>query len=692
MQASCTAEQLARLFGNAYDAVTVAGDVMRELIRSAWPIAAAVVIPVALFVIVQTGYSAREQRRMTEMKALAKSESIIASSDAILSRSIGALEALSTIQALPKGDIPGAYLRASQIKAFHPEWVTVTLTQASDGTELFDLRRPLGVGKLAEHPAPVPKGTLVDRIVREGRGCPCVLLEHSAPGPSGGYVVAVMLSTAPFERLLPRRDDVYEVSGIVTEDGRFIARSLSQAERVGNPGSPFLRAAVASGRPGGIYRGTTLEGFESYSAFARSSLTGWSAHIALGTQFLDGPTRVAFSSLGLAALLSLALAAILVWLAFRRMVEVRRAAERGQQAQKVEALGQLTGGIAHDFNNLLTPIIGALDFLIDRASLDERAKRIANGALASAQRAGKLTAQLLAFSRRQKLEIVPVDVPLLIEEMQPLLEQSVGNDHDVEVALAPDALCVKSDINQLGLALLNLVINARDAMPDGGTIRVESAAAREDGHDIVQIRVTDSGEGMSDEVKRRAAEPFYTTKDLGRGSGLGLAQVFAVMQQSGGSVDIDSRVGRGTTVTMRMPACYETPAPRPRSVAGGLSDSSRPLRLLLVDDDAAVRASIARLFEDEGHIVDSVGDARIALTAIEHCRYDLAIVDFAMPLMDGAKLIREARTLNPDQKFLMVTGYSDSKAVADACPNTPIIRKPFDGQALRALVVELTSD
>ncbi|MCY7339399.1 MAG: response regulator [Sphingomonas bacterium] len=658
---------------------------MRELSRSAWLIAAAVLVPLLLFVVFQSGFAAREQRRTIEATSLAKSEAIIAAADGELARTSGALDALATSDTLVKGDVAGAYRRAKMVAALNPSWVSVLLIQASDGTTLFDLRRPLGAGMLAAMPPSVPRRTDLGQITSDGAGCPCVIVERAAPGPlAGGFIVQVLLSTKPFERLLPPRSE-YEVSAIVTRDGRFVARSLNQAERVGKPGTAYVLKAVASGKTQGIYRGQTFEGFENYTAFNRSRVSGWSAHVALDTKYIDEPARRFFSSMGAAAILSIALAAILVLFALRQVVQGRRIAERGQQAQKLEALGQLTGGIAHDFNNLLTPIVGALDFLISRSALDERARRIANGALSSAQRAGKLTAQLLAFSRRQKLEIAPVNVPSLLAEIEPMLEQSVGAEHPIEMSIDPAAACVRTDLNQLELALLNLVINARDSAPGGGPIRIETAIEGPDDKQIVVIRVTDQGEGMSPETKRRAIEPFYTTKGQGRGSGLGLAQVFAVMQQSGGSVDIDSGVGRGTTVSMRLPACYEVAAPRARpSEVSGVE--LKPLRLLLVDDDAAVRTAIARLFEDDRHIVDSVGDGRIALSAIEHCHYDLVIVDFAMPVMDGAEVIRKARVLKPEQRFLMVTGFADSEAVAAACPDTPVLRKPFDSAALLAMV------
>ena len=663
--------------------------VMRELNRSAWLLASAVLVPMLLFLVFQSGFSAREERRSIEAKAQSTADTTIAAADAVLARAIGALDALSTSDSLRIGDIPSAYRRAREVAALNAEWASVELIDARTGTSLFDLRRPLAARPVMAANKAI--GTVdLQTVEREGAGCPCVAVERSARGPGAGYVLRVLLSTKPFERLLPPRR-AYEVSAIANRDGIFVARSLDQAKRVGRPASTYLRAAVAGGKPSGIYRGITLEGYENYTAFRRSGLSGWTAHVALGSHYIDDPARRFLGSMGAAFLLSLTLAGLLIWFALRQMAQGRRIAERGQQAQKLEALGQLTGGIAHDFNNLLTPIVGALDFLVKRAPLDERGKRIAKGALSSAERAGKLTAQLLAFSRRQKLSVEPVDLPLLMEEIEPLLVQSVGKDHLLDFALDPGATCVRTDLNQLELAVLNLVINARDSSPGGGTIRVVTETAREGAKDIVLIRVVDEGEGMSEEVRRRALEPFFTTKSQGRGSGLGLAQVFGLMEQSGGSVEIETKLGEGTTVTMRLPVCIDPAASRQReTMARKAEPPERVLRLLLVDDDAAVRATLARQLEEHGHNVDSVGDGRIALTAIKYCHYDLVIVDFAMPAMDGAEVIAKARLIRPDQKFLMVTGYADSDAVTAACPDTPVMRKPFDPDLLVGVIADLT--
>ena len=247
---------------------------MRELIRPGWLIAAAVLLPILLFVAVHTGFAAREERRATEANAIARSETVTAAADAILSRTIGALDVLTTIRALPRGDVAGAYLRMRQVKALNPDWVTVTLTRVSDGVELIDLRRALGPGIARPRGPGLSSATRFERIDRGGALCPCVVIERAAPGTAGGYVVAVFLSTKVFERVLPAHRDEFELNAIATRQGNFVARSLAQAKRVGMPGSIHLRNAVRGGETSGIYHGVTLEGVENYTAFTRSRARG----------------------------------------------------------------------------------------------------------------------------------------------------------------------------------------------------------------------------------------------------------------------------------------------------------------------------------------------------------------------------------------------------------------------------------
>ena len=270
--------------------------------------------------------------------------------------------------------------------------------------------------------------------------------------------------------------------------------------------------------------------------------------------------------------------------------------------------------------------------------------------------------------------------------MRDIFRQSVGEAHSVEVDQPEEQLYVLGDLNQLELAVLNLLLNARDASREGETIHITVRAEGTPDDGVVRIAVRDHGTGMDESIRRRAFEPFFTTKSHGSGTGLGLAQVFGMAEQSGGTVDIDSEPGAGATVTITLRRCH--PSDRQAAIFRAPSDRKdrAPLRLLVVDDEPEVRATIVRPLEEAGHIVDAVSDGPTALAAIEQRRFDLIVVDFAMPGMDGAELIRRARLIRQDSRFLMITGYSDSEATASASFDTPILKKPFASEALVAAV------
>jgi signal transduction histidine kinase/ActR/RegA family two-component response regulator len=448
-----------------------------------------------------------------------------------------------------------------------------------------------------------------------------------------------------------------------------------------------VQEAIRGGRSG-IYRSTTWEGFVSYTAFSTSDLSGWSAHIAFSTGLIDSPRWRSLASLLLAALASLALALTLVWYSLRQLAEGRRLQERLQEAQKMEALGQITGGIAHDFNNLLTPIVGGLGLLVRKNDLDPGARRMLESALSAGRRAAKLTGQLLAFSRRQKMAIGPVDLHALFDEIRPLLEQSLGAAITLDVQLAEDASCVASDANQLELALLNLVLNARDAMPDGGAVTIAGRLvppSRGQGA-TVELDVRDTGAGMARNVLRRATEPFFTTKGAGSGTGLGLAQVYGIVRQSGGTLAIDSAPGKGTSVTLSLPACELPPAPAAEAARPAVAAAAAGQRILLCDDDDEVRTFVARVLDDAGYVVESVSDGRSAVQLVRSAPVSLLLVDFAMHGLNGADVTAAARAFRPDLPVLMITGYADTEAVAEQAPGIPVLRKPFEADALLAAV------
>jgi PAS domain S-box-containing protein len=375
--------------------------------------------------------------------------------------------------------------------------------------------------------------------------------------------------------------------------------------------------------------------------------------------------------------------------------ERERAEEALRQAQKMEAVGQLTGGIAHDFNNLLTPVVGGLE-MISRQVEDPRLRRIAEAALESSRRGAKLTGQLLAFSRLQRISMAPVEVNRVIEDMQRILRHTIGAGISVETALDPAAACARCDENQLENAILNLAINARDAMPDGGRLVISTVLTEEAGAPdlapgrYVRISVADTGQGMAPDVLARATEPFFSTKPLGKGTGLGLAQVYGIARQSEGTVRIESREGEGTTVHMLLP--LSAPAAEAASAAQAAAppraEAAQGAHILLVDDDDDVRLFLADALRGLGHDVVACTDGAAALERLEARRPDLLLADFAMPGMNGAELARAARALAPGLPILFVTGYAESDQLEAALGGeaAAVLRKPFSIDDLAHMV------
>jgi PAS domain S-box-containing protein len=390
--------------------------------------------------------------------------------------------------------------------------------------------------------------------------------------------------------------------------------------------------------------------------------------------------------------------------ALRREIDERdRLEETLRQMQRLEAVGQLTSGVAHDFNNLLTVILGNLDFLqrdvggaSDPKTADKAARRIANMKHA-AERGAKLTAQLLAFSRRQRLEAKPIDLNDTVSSMQDLLRSSMGGSVQLELVLKPDLWPALVDQTQLELVILNLAINARDATQVGGVLVIETANAVADAPlrpeeppagEYVVVSVADTGHGMSDAVLARAFEPFFTTKEVGKGSGLGLAQVYGFAKQSGGGVRIETRVGEGTVVKVYLPRNIETSTvaqPVDQHAAPSLVPGSK--RVLVIDDDSAVREISVAFLQDMGcTVVDAgSGGAGLDLLARSSKPFDLVVLDFAMPGMNGAEVARAIAKDFPDLPVLFVTGYADLTALRDVGEDR-IAQKPFDRADLTAKV------
>lgn len=365
------------------------------------------------------------------------------------------------------------------------------------------------------------------------------------------------------------------------------------------------------------------------------------------------------------------------------------------QSRKMEAIGQLTGGIAHDFNNLLQIISGSLDLMSDRVGDDPRLLRLTSNAIGAVRRGKRLTNQLLAFSRLQRLEIRAIDVPRMIEEMRDLLARSIDPSISLTITCEREPYTVLADRVQLELALLNLTLNARDAMPNGGKLMISVSNRHladqegvEDG-EYLAIAVADNGIGMSPEIAQRVFEPFFTTKPIGAGSGLGLSMVFGMTRQSGGTVMLDSTLGSGTTVTIYLRRAGT------RQSSNEIDDSVDPrdveklkgLTLLVVDDEPDVRDVIATIVSDFGCSALQARDGHHALQLIAEHRPSVMIIDFAMPGMNGADVARIALAREPDIRVVFATGFSQSTAIIDVMGSAAIVlRKPFTaGDLARAL-------
>ncbi|HEX9933433.1 MAG TPA: response regulator [Allosphingosinicella sp.] len=377
------------------------------------------------------------------------------------------------------------------------------------------------------------------------------------------------------------------------------------------------------------------------------------------------------------------------------IAERERIEARLVQAQKMEAVGQLTGGIAHDFNNLLTAVVGSLDLLIRRTD-DEKVLRLARNALQAAERGAKLTAQLLAFSRRQRLSPTAVDPNKVVSGMADLLGRAIGTHISIEMRLDPSLWRALADPTQLEVMILNLAINARDAMPAGGRLRIETrnvaevppaVAAELAPGDYVALSVADSGTGMAPDVLARAFEPFFTTKNLGKGTGLGLSQLYGFARQSGGTARIESEVGVGTTVTIYLPRTHAEAQEQPRAVPEKLAD--RSARILVVDDDDGVRKVAAAILEELGFEVLAAASAREALRLLECGAFDLLITDILMPEATGVELARQVREKWPQLPILFASGYADVKTFGEELEDETVLRKPFRIAEVAARIAEM---
>ena len=382
-----------------------------------------------------------------------------------------------------------------------------------------------------------------------------------------------------------------------------------------------------------------------------------------------------------------------------RTAEHAAAVAQLHEAQKLETLGQLTGGVAHDFNNLLTPITGALDLLQKKyGESDPRSGRLLNNALQAADRAKTLLQRLLGFARRQSLMTKPVDIAALLSGMRDLIASAVGPTVEVHLRCDPELPAAFADPNQLELAILNLAVNARDAMPEGGPLTVlaeqvamgpRSTPKLTPGF-YVRLSVIDAGSGMDTDILTRAIEPFFSTKEFGRGTGLGLSMVHGLAAQLGGGFDLTSALGEGTRVDLYLPVADEAASSDQRSAAEPIRAIGRHLSVLLVDDEDLVRAATAEMIRDLGHSVAEADGALEALGRLDGgFRADVVVTDYMMPGMDGGVLARRIAESHPDIAVLLITGYTGP---TNDVMHLPRLAKPFGQSEIASALANLFAD
>jgi len=657
--------------------------------RSLGLLAVAALLPIILFAAASAVASLRQQSAALERGAFYRARMVSNLVDHELMSQLDDAEALTQLPALDGPPDLAAFREIAQrMLGTRSLWLGVTLSDVAGN-------RLVGTGKLAPGPVVDPdsyrkaiesKKPVIGSI---GPWFGSLGLPLRAPVVRNDAVigvVTVIIRPNSIREMLAQGNVPEQWVGTVTDaGGRIVARTVSESAFVGQLASERALNARLEGEEG-TYEGYTLEGLATISIYRTSQATGWSILIGVPKATYRAPlVRSIWLTLG-AGVASLVLAGLFALLLLRE-IRLRRGETLAlEQARRMESLGRLTGGVAHDFNNLLAVILGNLEIL-ERRIKGAGSERPLQSIRRAAERGAEVTRELLAFSRGVANRPRVIAVNERVRVFLGMVGQSLRPDIAVEATLADDLPSIAVDPVQLELALLNVAVNARDAMPAGGTIRVStSKAVAEDGSGRpgVAIRIADSGVGMPADVLPHVFEPFFTTKEVGKGTGLGLSQVYGFAKHAGGSVSIDSKPKHGTSVTIFLPAAAQD-AP---AATGGAADPavSESARLLVVDDNADVRTLAADYLKSCGYEVDEEPDAAGAIAQLERGAFSAVVSDIVMPgPLDGIGLARAVRERWPETAVILVSGYSNSVAHAQA-QGLRVLSKPYRMDELAAAV------
>ena len=561
----------------------------------------------------------------------------------------------------------------------------------TDGQRLMNASHPERLGMSADPPslqASLATGRPTVGPISQG------VWEHAipvrAPVLRDGKVTAVVtIAERPqgFSKILSQAQLPKDwIVTVIDAAGRVVARSRNEASFVGRPASANALAARKRS-PSGTYDGVTLEHVDTISAFWTSPAYGWSVHVGIPRSSFEAPLKRQLALTGAGFAFSLLLAAVFAGLLLHDLRARRREADAIEQSERMEALGRLTGGVAHDFNNLLMIIQGNAEIL-QRRALAETLQRPLAAIREATARATRLTRELLVFARGGQAEPQVLDLNATLGAFLGAIRQAIGSGIELKTDFEAGDLLVAIDRVQLELAVLNLAINARDAMPDGGLLTL---ATRRPAPDLVQLSVMDTGHGMSEAVRARVFDPFFTTKPQGAGTGLGLTQVYGLVRHAGGSIEVQSKPGRGAAIILRLPAAQRpptelAPAPAEQPAEPGFDG----LKILVVDDNAAVRELTAAYLRERGAAVVECDSGGEGVRALEAGGFAAVVSDIVMTgEVDGLALAEIARERWPGLRTLLVSGYSVSLTEAGQ-RGFRVLRKPYDldelSRALAALL------
>jgi signal transduction histidine kinase/ActR/RegA family two-component response regulator len=649
---------------------------LTALQRPAALLGVAALLPIIVFAAAVTMWSLRQQSATLESEALERTRRLSDMVDRALLAQIDLVRALSELPLFEDDvDVRRFETAMERIHSQQPLWLTVTVLDdqgrriSGPGMPPGSAADPDSFRKAVETKAPVVGNLALGARNRWG-------LPIRAPVIRDGvvkYVVSVVIRPEAIAELLLREHlDPRWIGTVIDASGRVVARSGGDQNLLGQRGSAGALAARARGGEGS-YPGRTLEGIETVSLYRMSPVTNWSVHIGIPRELYNAPLLRSLWLMVGAALVAATLAAVFAFL-LGREIKSRRAEEVAiERSRRMEALGRLTGGVAHDFNNLLMVISGNLQILQRRYATAPMERHL-QAILKATERGTQLTRDLLAFGRAGTAPSTPIDLNEQIRRSIGMIRQILPLTITIEFTADENLPLVDVDPVQLDLALLNLAVNARDSMPEGGVLRFATLTGRGANESKTTLSVSDTGGGIAAEHLPHVFEPFFTTKQTGKGSGLGLTQVYGFAKNAGGSVEAASQPGQGTTITVHLPA-----SKRARELPPALVKSDAPVagpRVLVVDDNDEIRNVTVEFLSDAGFAVVEAADAAAAIERLQAGSFAAVVTDIVMPGMDGIEFARRAKERWPGLHVVLMSGFSASIQQA-ASEGFTVLTKPF---------------